>query len=111
MIRYVACITSYSSDNNSDIPIRMSIVISDMYGKYDPLVYSRDWWIDNYSLDDMLNEVDDVLGDLDAKYPELTKIHVNGLAPLKQLNGNYLSNYVTRENLQQLMEESPELFE
>lgn len=110
MIRYVACITSYT-DGNSEEPIRMSIVVSDISKPKTPILFSRDWWTKDMYLDDMLDEIDATIGDLNLKYRDLTRIHIRGLAPLHKTATGYSSNYLTKNNMQQLMKDDPEQFE
>lgn len=62
-------------------------------------------------MDDILDEVDATIGDLTKKYLDVMKIHVRGLAPLQKTSHGFLSCYVTKHNLAQLMNDAPEQFE
>lgn len=109
--KYVACITSYcDAQIDPNELVRMSIVVTDISKTNSPIKFSRDWWIRDMYLNDMYDEVDALIGDLTIKYKYLTKIHVDGLVPLVKVKGEYMANYITRENLIQCTKEYPDQF-
>ena len=110
MIKYVACITSYT-DGTSDGPIRMSVVVTDVSKNESPILFSSEWWARDFVLDEMVEDLDNAMGYLHSQYTNLCVVHVRGLAPLKRDAHGYFSNIIMKKDLGKLIRDYPEQFE
>lgn len=100
----VICVASYHT-GNPDTLVRTTLVCTDTtVTKGHKILVSREWWNKDYEEDDILNEVDELIGEL--KGPRSVVLHVQGVVPLTKTNGLYNSSLVTRSDLLNLMRDS-----
>jgi hypothetical protein len=106
----VCCITQFH-DKEPGVPVRLTLITTDMVHK-DKILFYKEWWLKDISEDEMFDEVDYFIGLLRKECPSAYIMHVEGTAQLtwSPEKKGYLTSYVTKADMLKLIKENPEKF-
>ena len=103
------CAVAHYHNGDPDVIVRTSMVVTDMsVRKGFKILNSREWWSKDIDLDDVLEEVDFLVGVF--RGPRTLVLHVEGVVPLPKTVHGYNSSLVTHNDLLVLMREHPDKF-